>query len=53
MHLYRSHTCGALRATDAGQTARLSGWVHARRDHGGQLFIDPRDLSLSMISDGI
>ena len=43
MHPYRSHTCGALRATDAGQTARLSGWVHAKRDHGGLLFIDLRD----------
>lgn len=43
MHPYRSHTCGALRAADAGQTARLSGWVHAKRDHGGLLFIDVRD----------
>jgi aspartyl-tRNA synthetase len=43
MHAYRTHTCGALRATDAGQPARLSGWVHAKRDHGGLLFIDLRD----------
>ena len=43
MHQYRSHTCGALRAADAGLTARLSGWVHAKRDHGGLLFIDLRD----------
>ena len=43
MHLYRTHTCGALRAADAGQPARLSGWVHAKRDHGGLLFIDLRD----------
>ena len=43
MHAYRTHTCGALRAADAGQQARLSGWVHAKRDHGGLLFIDLRD----------
>ena len=43
MHAYRTHTCGALRATDAGQEARLSGWIHAKRDHGGLLFIDLRD----------
>ena len=43
MHAYRTHTCGALRASDAGAPARLSGWVHAKRDHGGLLFIDLRD----------
>ncbi len=43
MHTYRSHTCGALRATDAHQPARLSGWCHRVRDHGGVLFIDVRD----------
>ncbi len=43
MHAYRTHTAGALRASDAGQTARLSGWVHSKRDHGGLLFIDVRD----------
>jgi len=43
MHAYRSHTCGALRLSDAGQTVRLSGWIHRKRDHGGLLFIDLRD----------
>src|SRR5690348_17013922 len=43
MHKYRSHTCGALRASDIGQTVRLSGWCHRIRDHGGVLFIDLRD----------
>ncbi len=43
LHRYRSHTCGALRASDVGSTARLSGWVHRVRDHGGLLFIDLRD----------
>ncbi|MBV9735517.1 MAG: aspartate--tRNA ligase [Acidisphaera sp.] len=43
MHAYRSHSCGALRAADAGTEARLSGWVHSKRDHGGLLFIDLRD----------
>src|SRR5690242_18388060 len=43
MHPYRTHSCGALRAADAGSSARLSGWVHRKRDHGGLLFIDLRD----------
>src|SRR5512134_4139842 len=43
MHLYRSHNCGQLRRTDVGGRARLSGWVHRVRDHGGLLFIDLRD----------
>lgn len=43
MHRYRSHTCGALRDSDIGQTVRLSGWCHVIRDHGGVLFIDLRD----------
>jgi len=42
-HPYRSHNCGALSAADVGQTVRLSGWVHRKRDHGGVLFVDLRD----------
>ena len=43
MHRYRSHTCAQLTSADAGSTARISGWVHRVRDHGGLLFIDLRD----------
>ncbi len=43
MHAYRTHTCAELRSTDVGQTVRLSGWIHRKRDHGGVLFIDLRD----------
>jgi len=40
---YRSHTCNDLRAGHAGQTVRLAGWIHNKRDLGGVLFIDLRD----------
>jgi len=41
--LRRTHSCGALRSTDEGNTVVLMGWVHRRRDHGGVVFIDLRD----------
>ncbi|MGH9558583.1 MAG: amino acid--tRNA ligase-related protein, partial [Bryobacteraceae bacterium] len=41
--LRRTHSCGELRATDAGFRAVLMGWVHRRRDLGGVMFIHLRD----------
>jgi aspartyl-tRNA synthetase len=40
---YRTHTCGQLRASDAGAAAKLAGWVHRRRDLGHLVFLDVRD----------
>ena len=43
MHAFRTHTCGELRKSDVGETVKLSGWLHRRREHANALFIDLRD----------
>ncbi len=43
MHAYRTHNCAALSKDNVGETVRLSGWIHRKRDHGGVLFVDLRD----------
>ncbi len=55
MHVYRTHNCSQLRKSDIGETVKLSGWIHRKRDHGGVLFIDLRDthgLTQCVIDEG-
>ena len=43
MHKYRTHTCSEITKKNSGNSVKLSGWIHRKRDHGNLLFFDIRD----------
>tara|TARA_Y100000590_G_scaffold120219_1_gene137634 strand:+ start:13003 stop:14796 length:1794 start_codon:yes stop_codon:yes gene_type:complete len=43
LHKYRTHTCSEITKRNSGETVKLSGWIHRKRDHGNLLFFDLRD----------
>jgi len=43
LHKYRTHTCSEITKKNTGETIKLSGWIHRKRDHGNLLFFDLRD----------
>ena len=43
MHKYRTHTCSEITKKNSGDTVKISGWIHRKRDHGNLLFFDLRD----------
>ena len=41
----KSHYCGQITSKNVDEEVTICGWVHKRRDHGGVIFIDLRDIS--------